>query len=119
MRPRFSQFFAFVCSAFLISLSIAGAQTREIVLTEDEVAAKPVAGQVVAFNPNLRFIITNAVKGVKEGTRIAVRRNGLVIAVAVVEDVAPATTTAYLIKHPSNSALRRPQVRDEVIVYTR
>ncbi|MEM1295428.1 MAG: hypothetical protein AAGH89_08680 [Verrucomicrobiota bacterium] len=106
------------CLTFAAILSIAipglaSAQNQYPGVSDEAIDAAPTLGQVIAFNQELGFLITNAnsLKGVKQGERLAVVQNGILVAIGYVEDVNQQTATISLPnKRAYPSPNRRPRV---------
>lgn len=99
--------FVFAAPTFL------AAQNQYPGVTDEAIDAAPTIGQVIAYNQELGFVITNAnsLKGVKADERLAVVQNGILVAIGYVEDVNQETATIALPnKRAYPSPNRRPRV---------
>lgn len=91
-----------------------------ITIDPEALAKAPAIGKVVAYNGDWGFAVINAgtKKGVKEGTRLAIRRRGKVVIIGIVEDVsANQSSIGFVDLRPYGRDANRPHLGDEAFIY--
>lgn len=119
MKTLLAAFVIFAGLAIHGTLSAAPGD-RPTTVSEEALTKAPTAGKIIGWNKQWGFAVANVgkKKGIKEGSGLAVRRNGKIVIIGIVEDVtADRCTIGFTNLRPKGELNNRPHLGDEVFIY--
>ena len=96
------------------------APRKPVTVSPEALSKAPTIGKVIGYNRFWGFAVTDVgtKKGVKSGMSLAVRRDGQIVIIGIIEDATvDRSTLGFVDLRPNGELTNRPRLGDEVFIY--